>query len=119
KSGRSAMLELLSHDDHFPCCVEDRLITLLLPKFNVELAVRKSVSNDPCFPLLLLSIHDMPTRCRWASLSDRRTYLFCISHLLDSWTGVSSLRPDLLLVSRACAGLPVYSMTFSRTQEGL
>src|SRR6185437_6033521 len=65
KSGRSAMLELLSHDDHFPCCVEDRLITLLLPKFNVELAVRKSVSNDPCFPLLLLSIHDMPTRCRW------------------------------------------------------
>src|SRR5690348_7817413 len=92
KFGRSAVLELLGHDDHFPCCAEDRLVTLLLPEFNVEFPVRKSISNYSSFPRpLLICFHGLPLRPFLACLGGRK-HFFCIPYLLDCRAGLPSIR---------------------------
>src|SRR5947209_1325720 len=41
------MLGSLHQDDHFPCRSKYRVITLLLPKFNIELPVSRLAAHHP------------------------------------------------------------------------
>jgi hypothetical protein len=40
------MLELFSHQNHIPGCLEDGLVSLFLPELNIKLPVREFASND-------------------------------------------------------------------------
>src|SRR5690348_1357832 len=80
------MRELLGHDDHFPCCAEDRLVTLLLPEFNVEFPVRKSISNYSCFPTAALDLFPWTSPSALFGLPRRPKTLF----LYTIFAGLSS-----------------------------
>jgi hypothetical protein len=47
------MLELLGHYRHLPSRAEDCLITLQLPKLDVESPIRKPAPNDSGLPISL------------------------------------------------------------------
>jgi hypothetical protein len=44
------MVDFLSYFHHFPCSRKDGLVSLLLPKLDVEGTVREATFDQSCFP---------------------------------------------------------------------